>query len=1165
MKCSTFLDLQNYLSKVKEYDANQNQNSVYSSIEKDWQKQILHFGGGVSEYQQTTIQGFLNSMKSTIENSNFGGNVYSVFKKTSDPFNPQFLTGVTDRIRNGVSLMNFFGHSSQGGFEINIDNPDKWKNKGKYPVFISNSCDAGNMFSLSSSPIATTKHVNVKDGGVIAFIGSVSQGIDQPLGEFTNSLYSQFSTFNYGRNLGEQIKASIQSFDMANSTELLIEAASTQMNLNGDPLLKLNWHAKPEIELKTDKVWFSPEKFDLSLDSIEIHIVLKNLGKSIVDTFNVEIKRDFPLSSVDSIFIVRVPKLNYIDTINFKFPMQPNIGVGLNTISVAVDIPSVIPEQYDERNNNIVVSTLFINIDGILPILPSDFAVIPNDSITIKASTINPIASFNSYRFEIDTTDLFNSSFHRYAIVSGLGGVKEVFPSDWKLVSNNNKVPLICQDSMVYFWRVALDSTTLDWKERSFQYIKGKIGWGQDHFFQFKNNSFLGLNFNRNIREREFKIGITDTIVSVVVPNKPAQYYTNLNNILVDYGTCNWPTPTLNVVVFDPLTHMPWETRYVPTNSNMNNNFGNSNDNGTCHPRPSKFFSFPQNNTKSLNAFQDMVLNKVPNGSYMLIYPSESARYNDWATLSPSIFSTFATLGSDSIKIGRPNYSFIFFCEKGNPNSVIEKYGLSKNEVVSLTSALVRKEYQGIEISSFIGPASKWGNLYWKQDSLELNTTDSTILHIQAYDIHKSFQFQIDTAFSYKDSILNLNNLINANSYPFIKLVADYTDSTGFTPAQIDRWHVLYDQIPEAAIDGSNKYTLLPTKDTLNEGEKIKFAVDVKNIYTIPMDSLLINYWIQDASNFTHKIPFSRTKPLNINEVIRDTIEFFTEGLVGSNFLWMEVNPYVNGSLYITDQPEQEHFNNLLQVPFYVRGDKINPILDVTFNGRHILNGDIVSPLSEILISLKDENTFLLMNDISDTTNFGVYLTDPKGVQKRIPFMNSLGEVIMQWIPADAQNKKFKIIYPAIFNDNGKYTLMIQGTDRSGNLSGDLQYKINFEVIKESSITYLMNYPNPFSTSTRFVFTLTGSVVPENIIIQIMTVTGKVVREITESELGRIYIGRNISEYDWNGTDEFGDPLANGVYLYRVKAQIKGEDIKHRDTGADSYFTKDFGKMYILR
>ena len=171
----------------------------------------------------------------------------------------------------------------------------------------------------------------------------------------------------------------------------------------------------------------------------------------------------------------------------------------------------------------------------------------------------------------------------------------------------------------------------------------------------------------------------------------------------------------------------------------------------------------------------------------------------------------------------------------------------------------------------------------------------------------------------------------------------------------------------------------------------------------------------------------------------------------------------------------------------------------------------------------------------------------------------------MQWIPADLTNKRFKIIFPASFEVDGKYSLLVQGSDRSGNLSGDIQYKISFEIIRESSITYLMNYPNPFSTSTRFVFTLTGTEVPQDMIIQIMTVTGKVVREITESELGQIYIGRNISTYDWNGTDEFGDPLANGVYLYRVKCRIGGEDIKHRDSGADSHFTKDFGKMYILR
>ena len=51
-----------------------------------------------------------------------------------------------------------------------------------------------------------------------------------------------------------------------------------------------------------------------------------------------------------------------------------------------------------------------------------------------------------------------------------------------------------------------------------------------------------------------------------------------------------------------------------------------------------------------------------------------------------------------------------------------------------------------------------------------------------------------------------------------------------------------------------------------------------------------------------------------------------------------------------------------------------------------------------------------------------------------------------------------------------------------------MDYRIGFEVINKSTITNLMNYPNPFSTSTRFVFVLTGSKVPDNMQIQIMTV-----------------------------------------------------------------------------
>ncbi len=1162
---TTAIELQNYLEKIKEYESNQNQNSIYSSSEKDWQKQIVHFGGGITDYQQTTIQGFLNSMEETIEKANFGGNVYKLYKNTSAPFDPQVLGNATERIKKGVSIINFFGHTSPIGFEINIDDPNNWNNKGKYPIMISNSCYAGNMFSLSTLNIATNRYINVKNGGAIAFIGSVSEGIDQPLGQFSNELYKQFSTLNYGKTLSEQIQATIQNFDFSNNTGLLIEAASTQMNLNGDPLIRLNWHDKPEIELSSENVWFTPKKFDLSVDSVEIHFVLKNLGRSIIDTFEVEIRRDFPLSNIDSIYTLQIPNLDYLDTLHYKIPLQNNIGVGLNNISISVDIPSEIDEQYDEINNNQVVKSLLINIDGILPILPIDFAIVPSDSVSLKASTINPIANFNNYRFEIDTTDLYNSPLHRYAQVSGLGGVKEVFPSDWKLVSNNQKAKLICEDSMVYFWRVSIDSSIYDWRERSFQYIKGVSGWGQDHFFQFKKNSFSNILYDRNTLSKKFSFDFPDSVSLYLLPVSGKFTEIRVNGQRLDYNVCNGPTPALNVVVFDVLTNQAWGTRYVPTGQFLNNNFGNSNDNGTCGTRPRYFFTFPQTSAAYFNAFQDMVLNKIPDSSYVFIYTTNKANYSAWDTYAPNLYSMFNALGSDSIKHGRNNYSFSMFYKKGDPNSLVEKFAQTANENIFLSAKLKKRLAEGIEVSTLIGPSSFWSKIHWQQDSKDIINVDSTVLRIKVYDIHKSLQYEIDTLFTHKDSIINLNSFINADNYPYIGLSAEYSDKTNLTPAQIDRWNVVFDLLPEAAIDGSKKYTWNPLRDTLSEGEEVSFAIDVKNIFTLPMDSLLVNYWIEDQLHVKHIIPLKRRKPLLVNDIIRDTIKFSTLGLTGINSLWMEVNPYVNGSLYITDQPEQEHVNNILQIPFIVKGDNINPLLDVTFDGRHILNGDIVSPKNEILITLKDENQFLIMDNISDTTRFGIYLTDPKGVQKRIPFINSKGESILQWIPADQTSRKFKIIYSALFEENGKYTLMVQGTDRTGNLSGDLQYKISFEIVKESAITYLMNYPNPFSTSTKFVFTLTGSSVPENMIIQIMTVTGKVVREITEAEIGRIYIGRNITEFEWNGTDEFGDQLANGVYLYRVKAQINGENIEHKSTGADSFFTKDFGKMYILR
>jgi flagellar hook assembly protein FlgD len=80
-----------------------------------------------------------------------------------------------------------------------------------------------------------------------------------------------------------------------------------------------------------------------------------------------------------------------------------------------------------------------------------------------------------------------------------------------------------------------------------------------------------------------------------------------------------------------------------------------------------------------------------------------------------------------------------------------------------------------------------------------------------------------------------------------------------------------------------------------------------------------------------------------------------------------------------------------------------------------------------------------------------------------------------------------------------------------------------------------------------------------------MTISGKIVKEITKDEFGPIKIGQNISDYSWDGTDNFGDRLANGVYLYQVITRINGSSIEQRQTLADNFFVESVGKIYLMK
>ena len=78
-------------------------------------------------------------------------------------------------------------------------------------------------------------------------------------------------------------------------------------------------------------------------------------------------------------------------------------AAGLNKFTVTVDIPSMVPEMQDHVNN-VATTTLFISSSDIIPIYPSKYAIVPYSTVTLKASTADPFAPAQTYRFEIDTT-----------------------------------------------------------------------------------------------------------------------------------------------------------------------------------------------------------------------------------------------------------------------------------------------------------------------------------------------------------------------------------------------------------------------------------------------------------------------------------------------------------------------------------------------------------------------------------------------------------------------------------------------------------------------------------------------------------------------------------------------------------------------------------------
>ena len=1124
-----------YLNKVIEYE---------SAEPALWMKRALHFAGGKSAFETNTHENFLNGFASDFQSPPYGGEARLFRKSTSAPFQVTLADSIRQLINDGVAMLTFFGHSSAtGGFDISIDTPDKFQNQGKYHLLLANSCFAGNTHqpdALSTSE----QYVLEPRKGAVAFIASGNLGFSFFLNTYSSTLYENFAGKNYGKSLAENMKLTVEEIQ-GNDPSIAIKSVSLEMTLQGDPAIVLNAHPLPDYKVSSELVAVKPQEVTTDLDSFTVNFTIQNIGRAIQDSVMIRMSRTFPGGTAeDSTLIRRIPGITNTVTLSFTFPLNGFEEAGVNKFTLVVDPFSEIEEL--SKFNNLVETEILIRSGEIIPVYPYEFSIVGEQAPSLKASTAFAFEKEKSYIFELDTTAGFNSPFKKTNTQNSFGGVVAWQPEELK------NMP----DSAVYFWRVSnlpqSNANDFNWRSSSFQYLSGESGWAQAHFDQFNSNNFLFIKQNPLQREFQFTERLSELFVKTIgtpPSDQLSDIFYSLDADTRERGSC-FPSSAFLIAVLDSLTFDSWKTPF--NGENAGNDFGQANVGAWCLPnrnRSESVFNFNARDTAQLFAMRDFLNNKIPDGAYVVAYNWFNIDFDAIRAIDSSILRAFQNLGSTKSGKWKNNHPFIITVQKGKPQSMIEKVGDSTKATIEIKRVLRSNADFGESNSPLVGRGKDFSRLAYQFKSLETPTADS--IRFQLYGVKDGKSTELMQANDFRLDT-NISASVDAGAHDRLKLKYNLYDPALRTPLQLKRWQVNYRELPDAALAPNLGFKV--NKDSLQRGELLQLELAVQNVSKNPIGKLPIQFTVLNNQSRLQEIESFELPAMPADSTVITKVKVPTENLVGSNTLLIQLNPDKTVE-------EQHSFNNFGQYNFFVFEDGINPLLDVTFDGRQIMNREIVSSSPQIDISLRDDNEFLLMDD---TSTFAVFLKAPNEEAKLLNYgVNTYYN--MEFKPANSVSNKAMVRLKPELKKDGIYELLIQAKDKSGNASGSRDYKVQFEVINKSSVSRLLNYPNPFSTSTRFVFTLTGNQIPDQIQIQIMTITGKVVREIDQFELGPIHIGNNITDFAWDGKDKYGDQLANGVYLYRVKMRINGSSIEHRDTEADRFFTREFGKMFLLR
>jgi hypothetical protein len=204
-----------------------------------------------------------------------------------------------------------------------------------------------------------------------------------------------------------------------------------------------------------------------------------------------------------------------------------------------------------------------------------------------------------------------------------------------------------------------------------------------------------------------------------------------------------------------------------------------------------------------------------------------------------------------------------------------------------------------------------------------------------------------------------------------------------------------------------------------------------------------------------------------------------------------------------------------------IKDDK-GPEIDLFLNSTSFVDGGLTHPDPVLIVHLMDENGINVVGN-SIGHDIEAILDDNS---KDIYVLNDFYTGVL-----DAPNQG-EIRFPFKKLSEGSHKLSLKAWDVANNANEET---LQFVVSNSASIALknVLNYPNPFTDNTCFQFNHSLGNIPLDVKVDIYTITGQKVKSIEALWTGTetLQLGDCIS---WDGNDDFGDPLARGIYLYRI-------------------------------